>query len=131
MKYVKINNILGIGGGAVDYKGLDVNKFIAGSQRYDINNNYCIVLTSEDFSEVTDVKVIIKENYEALKTEIESNIKENSYEPDVYKLIEQLGLENPELLFKLAIAEIKTEGLENDVAELMFRLANIEIGGNI
>lgn len=45
--------------------------------------------------------------------------------------LEALELENAELLFKSAMADMKAENLENDVADLMFMVANMEMGGTV
>jgi hypothetical protein len=47
MKYFKIVNLLNIFGQA-DYKGLDIEKFIAGSQMYKSDFSECAIATNEE-----------------------------------------------------------------------------------
>lgn len=47
MKYVKVTNILELDG-TVNYKGLDISKFIPGSQVYPDPIEFCLVITTQE-----------------------------------------------------------------------------------
>ncbi|PKM75270.1 MAG: hypothetical protein CVU92_02350 [Firmicutes bacterium HGW-Firmicutes-17] len=108
MKYVKINNLTDAFG-KVDYKGLDINKFIAGSQRYTPDCKICICATEEEgnLPKHVDFLEISEGEYVEYRKEIESVMKA---EDPVFQLQE------------------KTDQLENQTAEYMvdldFRLSN-------
>lgn len=76
MNIIKINNLIKSNGEA-DYKGLDINKFIAGKQLYSSNfikNNTCMVITlEEDIPTHKDVKIVTEEEYNLFKEEIKQN----------------------------------------------------------
>lgn len=62
MKYLKIVNI-NINS-VVDYKTLDINQFVAGTQVYDLENGVCLVQTSQaDFEPHIDVTELTADEY--------------------------------------------------------------------
>lgn len=70
MKILKIKNIAN-NNGSVDYKGLNIESFIGGSQIYEHDLTFCCVFTSDDdiiFND--DIEEITKEQYEIYAKEI-------------------------------------------------------------
>lgn len=72
MTIVKISNLIQPNGRA-DYKGLDLEKIVAGSQLYP-NDNTAYFFYTGDVIEHPDVLVISEDEYNAKKVEIESNL---------------------------------------------------------
>ena len=68
--YIKVINMNF--NGQIDYKGLNINKFKAGTQVYDFENNVFLVNTNEEVSETEDISIITETEYNAIKLEIES-----------------------------------------------------------
>lgn len=71
----KLNNFLN-GFGQPNYKGLDKDKNIAGSQiyPYDFNiNNFCSLVNMEDIKSNGDLVQITEEEYLKIKEEIQSS----------------------------------------------------------
>lgn len=69
--YLKIINLLVYGN--PDYKGLDINKFISGSQVYDLKNGICFLKTDElNIPQNVDVTVLSEADYIAGVNEIRS-----------------------------------------------------------
>lgn len=62
MKYLKIININPKG--VIDYKTLDINQFVAGTQVYNLENGVCLVQTSQvDFEPHIDVTELTADEY--------------------------------------------------------------------
>lgn len=62
MKYLKIININPTG--MIDYKTLDIEQFVAGTQVYDLENGVCLVQTSQDnFEPHIDVTELTADEY--------------------------------------------------------------------
>ncbi len=60
--YLKIVNLLNFGN--PNYKELDINKFVAGSQVYDFENSLCYLKTEEeDIPTNPDITVIDEQTY--------------------------------------------------------------------
>ncbi|WP_121614802.1 hypothetical protein [Virgibacillus halodenitrificans] len=73
MKCFKISNFIKSNGDA-DYKGLNINQFIAGSQAYDFENSVCLVKTREDsIPSSPDLQVLTEKEYNETKDIINSN----------------------------------------------------------
>lgn len=73
MKTYKISN-LHQADGMCDYKGLNINKFIAGSQVYDLSNNLCLIKTTEEsIIQNADITILADQEYNTLKSEIDKN----------------------------------------------------------
>lgn len=87
MMNLKINNILAQDG-SIDYKGLNIEKFIAGTQKYPISHEYCIVKTSGEVPEHNDIIVLTDSEYEAEKELIDN--ERSNYKSDEEKAIDEL-----------------------------------------
>lgn len=73
MRIVKISNLIQSDGRA-DYKGLDCDKIIAGSQLYPMNENVAYVCYEDDeIPQHEDLQIITEEEYLQIKNEIETN----------------------------------------------------------
>lgn len=66
--YIKVINMNF--NGQIDYKGLNINKFKAGTQVYDFENNVFLVNTNEEVTTTSDILVITEEEYTHGKEEI-------------------------------------------------------------
>lgn len=92
MKHLKIVDI-NINS-VVDYKSLDINQFISGSQVYDFTNGVCLVKTSEDnYTPHTDIIELTESEYNEQREII------NSISPQVQEKneIDELKAENEAL----------------------------------
>ncbi|MEB7771416.1 hypothetical protein [Kurthia gibsonii] len=62
MKYLKIININKTG--MIDYKTLDIEQFVAGTQVYDLENGVCLVQTSQvNFEPHSDIMELTVDEY--------------------------------------------------------------------
>lgn len=62
MKYLKIININPKG--VIDYKTLDINQFVAGTQVYDLEKGVCLVQTSQvNFEPHSDIMELTVDEY--------------------------------------------------------------------
>jgi hypothetical protein len=96
MKFIKILN-LSNGSGQVDYKGLDINQFIPGSQVYPIDASFCLVATNESLSILPDdVQELQQSDYITQGTDIRNQIINNGTDP-----ISQLKAQNAQMLIAL------------------------------
>ena len=66
--YIKVINMNY--NGKIDYKGLDINKFISGTQVYDFDNQIFLVNTTEEVTATSDILIITQEEYTRAKEEI-------------------------------------------------------------
>jgi hypothetical protein len=73
MQIVKVSNLVQPNGTA-DYKGLDLDKIVPGSQLYPDNENTVYFFYTGDVVEHADVMVITEEEYYAKKAEIVSKV---------------------------------------------------------
>lgn len=72
MKFIKITNLFNKFG-QPDYKGLDIDKFIVGSQHYDMENAVCITATTEEVIPTnTDITKLTEADYDTLVINIEN-----------------------------------------------------------
>ena len=63
MKYIKITNY-NKANGTCDYKGLNIDLFIAGKQYYPSGKNECLIVTSEEnIPQNSDIQVITETEY--------------------------------------------------------------------
>lgn len=65
MQYLRINNLFN-SFNQPDYKGLDIDLFISGSQVYDLepSSNYCIIATNEEnIISHSDIQIISESEY--------------------------------------------------------------------
>lgn len=68
MQGLKINNILPEGGGTCDYKGLNIDMFVPGSQIYLKDEHACYVISNEEtIPEHADILRITTDEYEAAR----------------------------------------------------------------
>lgn len=101
MKLLKISNLVGQFGGQVDYKGLNIDQFIPGSQVYKHDFSYCIVATFEESTSLhSDVTELTPEQYSVEKQVIIAEIQELT-PPPVEDRITQLEAENAQMLLAL------------------------------
>ncbi|WCF07070.1 hypothetical protein NDS46_22450 [Paenibacillus thiaminolyticus] len=64
MQGLKLTNVIGERGGQYDYKGLDIDKFVPGSQVYPSGTRDFFVITQEEhIPEHEDIHFITKEDY--------------------------------------------------------------------
>ncbi|WP_213431614.1 hypothetical protein, partial [Paenibacillus dendritiformis] len=64
---VKITNVIGPRGGNCNYKGLDPEKFVPGSQVYPSGTrDFYVITEQEDIPEHEDILLITTEEYEAV-----------------------------------------------------------------
>lgn len=75
MKLLKIKNLLNqFGAGKLDYKGLDIEQFIAGSQAYMKDSSFCIIATTEEeIVEHEDIVLLNDVEYGTLRDQIEQS----------------------------------------------------------
>lgn len=97
MKYIKIVNLID-NGGIADYKGLDINMIVPGSQEYTQNHAQCILATKQaivkshiDITELTEVE------YQAEKKFFLDGLPKSKSVEDMSADIELLQAENAEL----------------------------------
>lgn len=107
MKIVKVKNYINEDGTA-DYKGLDINSFVAAKQLYHPHHNeYCIIKTTEDrFQNHNDLSIVSEEEYVLLKAEIDE-ISKNLVTEEM-KRIRILEEENLTLMEAIATIYEKT-----------------------
>lgn len=109
MNYIRIDNI-STATGEVDYKGLDISKFVSGSQVYSEDLSFVLVITEENISILSeDIRELSQEEYvhqkNAMKKELKQ--KELSMEQKLNEIQENLVQSKTDNLTTLeAIAEI-------------------------
>lgn len=87
MKYLKIININPTG--MIDYKTLDIEQFVAGTQVYDLENGVCLVQTSQaDFEPHIDVTELTEEEYIA-QADIINSMSPQVQEKNEIELLKQ------------------------------------------
>lgn len=65
--FLRVNNIINSKTSEIDYKGLDINLFKPGTQRYDLRGaGYCIIETQETVTGTNEVEIINEIEYEAI-----------------------------------------------------------------
>lgn len=70
MKILKISNILEPHG-AIDYKGLDIDKFKAGTQLYSNDLQWCVLYTNEDdYNQHPDIVELGETTYHEIRDAI-------------------------------------------------------------
>lgn len=70
--FIKIKNLMNPDGN-VDYKGLDIQKIVAGSQLYPLGENYCMVEYAGSPVTHRDIIEVSESDHNALKTLMKSN----------------------------------------------------------
>lgn len=90
--YIKITNLANAQG-QCDYKGLNINQFIAGSQVYDLANNIALIKTSENVTIVNaDITILTEADYNTQKQQIETAQKTNQPKSEVEELKSRVDL---------------------------------------
>lgn len=90
MKFLYITSILKPDG-YIDYKGLDISKFIPGSQFYDYAATKCVVATTEDYQgEHPDIAELTEAEYKAKVEELKATYPEPEPQPDPAAMQAQL-----------------------------------------
>jgi hypothetical protein len=89
MKYLKINNIYQEGETRLDYKTLDIEQFVPGSQVYPIFDNFCLVKTRQDDYPIhPDIEEITEQEYNDLRNFVMSE-NERLAPPSPESILEQ------------------------------------------
>lgn len=102
---LKVINVAPERGGNYDYKGLDIDKFVPGTQVYPSGTrDFYVITEQEDIPEHEDIHLITTEEYEAAY-EAERN---RQHEPGP---IEQLKAENEELRRQLDALQLAVMGM--------------------
>ncbi|WCR29708.1 hypothetical protein L3476_13870 [Paenibacillus thiaminolyticus] len=102
---LKLINVVGPNGGNCDYKGLDINKFVSGSQVYPRGTrDFYVITEQEDIPEHPDIQFVTEEEYEAAY-EAERN---RPREPGP---IEKLQSENEELRKQIEAMQLALMGM--------------------
>ncbi|BFH15903.1 hypothetical protein WJ0W_003295 [Paenibacillus melissococcoides] len=102
---LKIINVVPERSGNLDYKGLDINLFVAGSQIYPPGTRDCYVITAQvDIPKHEDIHLVTEAEYEAAY----NAERERQQEPGP---IEQLKAENEELRKQLDALQLAVMGM--------------------
>lgn len=123
--YLSIVNLFPPNGGEVDYKGLDISKFVPQSQSYNFLDGSVVLETTEqlDVSAFEDVQVLTQDEY----AEFVRLHKE--LQPTPEDKMEAMQAENADLMFQNAMQDMAISQLQADNAELMLMVANTQLGG--
>lgn len=96
MKYLKIISINQVS--SVDYKTLDINQFVAGSQVYDFANGVCLVQTSEDnYTPHADIIELTESEYSEQRDIINSMSPQAQEKDKIAQLEEKVDLQEQAL----------------------------------
>lgn len=102
---IKITNVVGERGGNYDYKGLDIDKFVPGSQVYPRGTrDFYVITEQEDIPKHEDVLLVTEAEYEAAY----NAERERQQEPGP---IEKLQAENEELRRQLDALQLAVMGM--------------------
>ncbi|BFH70595.1 hypothetical protein J27TS7_58760 [Paenibacillus dendritiformis] len=102
---LKITNVVGVNGGDYDYKGLDIHKFLPGTQVYLAGTrDFYVITEQDDIPEHKDITLITTEEYEAVYEED----RNKRYEPGP---IEKLQEENAELRKQIDAMQLALMGI--------------------
>lgn len=97
--YLKIINLFDMFG-QPDYKGLDINLFVPGSQVYDLKAGICYVKTSEQsVPQNADITVLSEADYIAGTNVIKEAIQTS--EQTMEQKVQDLQSQNAQMLFAL------------------------------
>lgn len=93
MQGLKISNLLPEGGGTCDYKGLNIEMFVPGSQIYPNDEQACYVITNEeDIPKHDDIVLISTAEYEAAREMYIINPVRQPSPEDLQKQIDAMQL---------------------------------------
>ena len=105
MKYFRIVSILK-SDGYIDYKGLDISRFVLGSQVYAYDMSECVIATTEDWQgDHPDVIELTQTEYEVKVGELRATYPEP--EPEVDPKVLQAQIDS----LTIAMAEILGGGV--------------------
>ncbi|MFY2158505.1 hypothetical protein ACOSZF_23405 [Cytobacillus firmus] len=79
MEYIRVENLYSIDGQA-DYKGLEFNKIVSGTQLYPRNENYCMIGYLGTLVEHPDITVITDTDYQTLRKTLEESTPKSEIE---------------------------------------------------
>ncbi|MFJ8529629.1 hypothetical protein [Bacillus sp. NPDC094106] len=120
--YYRINNLLDENGNP-NYRGLDIDKIVAGSQvlphhKVILKENYCILAYPEDKKTSRDLIQITKEEYNAIKINLQENRPEAvSLEQTIEQLVQSnKSLEESLLEMTNLAAEQEQRNIRNEEA---------------
>ncbi|ABS41432.1 hypothetical protein [Clostridium botulinum] len=128
MQYLKIINLID-NNGICQYKGLDVNKFFAGSQMVNFEENTCVIKTmEEEIPKNSDLTVLSEDDYISEFKNIEN--KRLSEKPKSEEEISQEKQQalNAKLLKDNAEIQIELNKQKELNADLLLKIA--QLGGN-
>lgn len=103
MKYLKIVNFIEPNGDA-DYKGLDIQQFVAGSQFYDFDNKVCIIITAtDDIPNHEEIITLDESQYNDIKTAIEASSASTQEKSELEQLKEQVAAQQAAINILLGV----------------------------
>lgn len=107
MNFVKINNLTKNGTGAMDYKGLDIDSFVGGSQVYEKYMSYCILATNEEVAAKSisaDITLLSETEYQNERAALEAGTQQAPTSEYIDR-VAQLEKENQELRDRTAVMQ--------------------------
>lgn len=100
--FIKVIGFIGDNGHS-DYKGLNIDNFVAGSQVYDFDNKVCIIETNEDYTGSNpDLQVLTKEEYIEIREIMAMNSPAGQEKSEVEKLKEEINQLNQQMTVQQA-----------------------------
>lgn len=123
--FIRVANLFPPEGGEVDYKGLDIDKFVHQSQSYNFLDGSVVLETTEqlDMSTLEDVQVLTQDEYIGFVG------LHKQLQPTPEDKMESIQNENADLIFQNAMQDMAIQSLQDENAELMFAVANLQMGG--
>ena len=129
MKILKVNNLIQISG-AADYKGLNLNKIVTGTQIYPPTDNSAYFYYEGDYAPLKDIQEVDEVTYQQVIEEMSNRTGDTVSSEQEIELLkqknEELTIATVELADTVAIqnAQIKEQGealidLANTLAEVM------------
>ncbi|MHB8036171.1 hypothetical protein CF069_20155 [Clostridium botulinum] len=126
MQYLKIINLID-NNGICQYKGLDVNKFFAGSQMVNFEENTCVIKTMEEkIPNNSDLIVLSEDDYKTEFKNIEKILSEKTKSEELEQQKQQAL--NAKLLKDNALIKIELDKQKELNADLLLKIA--QLGGN-
>lgn len=124
--FIRVANLFPPEGGEVDYKGLDIEKFVHQSHSYNFLDGSVVLETTEQLSDSSvseDVQVLTKDEYVSFVA------LHKQLQPTPEDEMELIQNENADLIFQNAMQDMAIQTLQDENAELMFAVANLQMGG--
>ncbi|MGE6260858.1 hypothetical protein ACQKCU_23780 [Heyndrickxia sporothermodurans] len=126
MEYLKINNFPR--DRAADYKGLNLNQIVPGTQLYPAAD-YAIVGYEGEVPEHEDLEIVSEEYYQEVLKEINENAPKSPL--DILKEEnQQLQQDIGSLLFESANDKAEIAMLKESMGNLLLEVAELKLGGN-